>query len=1459
MARVGEVTSIPADKQIVIVGGSFRQLSAASGLAELADTVTDPQVFVFSKEFVQEAKDAAEGVLRDSPPRAKSPQGDAEAGVWVRLFAATQPPPDAIGDVSATVLSDMDHDLGDIAETTSLLAPVAPWFASAPSGEVAQEQASWVATTSLTSSQLASTAASSASPLLATLPAYVRRLRRIHLAAAAYRHTATARRRWARTAADRAVSSCQCAHAASMNLSRLGSSLQDKTAQTAAALSPRLSRWAKVAGRVPTYLQRLDRIPLVPAVAKAASAAAGRDVATLGSSVPREAVRGWAEQCGRGVEAVRAELASLRAQTSSFFSDSPLLEGAFGAGDASAASAAPSGSSAIAVAGATGQAGDTAARALLEAGSSGAAALERASRASEGEAQAVMRAAREAARRAAAALEAGAGSTGVTASGSAGGLSIMEVVSELEAAVGGALDEALPRLVRADAEMVVLQASVEASLRGAQELLGRRIGGVALKQEALVTLFARRRAVEEAGDVLAELCNELEHLRSLPKAYAAAVAEAVRRNAFTQELNARLRAVADELGRLRATEAELRDRFARRLGSHLPVGLLPGLDERPPHVQIACIPASSALPVVSADDAEAAAEAVASAGVAVALQPRAEPGSPAAASLGSASIASDAPAGGRLAGADGAEGVSGSGRDSPGLPLVPLLSAGSVAGGEDAPNDALGSAARTLQAVAAADEAMTVRVADLERENASLRAELLSLMAVVRVEGADSDNGGEDGEAGASGRRAGKLHGTAPAAGVGGFRLDRGVSGETGAGSSPQASPQTDLSSPHGSPEEAASVAPSAASAVGLSTPARHHTDTGPAPTPDSEASSVLAAALPLAELSKAAGLTMVPVAAAANTASAAEAEAGGANACGVQAGEPLTEASRVAADGLAASGAGAQAAAASPVRAALSEGGEGRAAARPRATSDAAPLAGGPPQAVGPPASPVQRPAAGGARTAPSPPPVPARSMRAASDGASPRAHRQGAASAHSSATVAREALQRIYELASFHEAEFQRHRRSIVTMLEALQGILEPKPHEIYGIEGYQQVQGAPDSLGGLGEASGTEHVGVVRRGGQPLAEQEDGFVSRAVSHSRGRDAGLRLLRDAASLHVSGARGSAYSGSAADDASLVREAGTLITAGSAFPLPPAAVLSESAPTTPRADAALLQPPKRAAQGIPQGGAARPTLPPPLRPLESIAVPRLTSAPVHGSADAQGPKRLSLTAGPVLTGLVSPEDSSGGSGPFRRSASGGGGAAAAPRRVAHSATSPAASPPTVSSADVTERVRCMAAALREASSLGQSLRNRCDALILRDRSRVSFLAFRTGDLALFTRASVAGSSAARRLFVALHHNCPRLYLDATTVEDAAKGGGEDLPDVVLVRIATIRRVEVGQVADPASVAASASRSAHVPSGLQPGEAYWEASGEAMYTMTRGVVRTSPALGPTHIPSGTREPPALDA
>ena len=64
--------------------------------------------------------------------------------------------------------------------------------------------------------------------------------------------------------------------------------------------------------------------------------------------------------------------------------------------------------------------------------------------------------------------------------------------------------------------------------------------------------------------------EELAHVRNMPQAYEAALAEVVRRRSFGRVYVSKVEAVAESLARLRASEVRHRERFLRRHGANLP-------------------------------------------------------------------------------------------------------------------------------------------------------------------------------------------------------------------------------------------------------------------------------------------------------------------------------------------------------------------------------------------------------------------------------------------------------------------------------------------------------------------------------------------------------------------------------------------------------------------------------------------------------------------------------------------------------------------------------------------------------------------------------------------------------------------------------------------------------------------------------------------------------------------------
>ncbi|KAA0150714.1 hypothetical protein FNF29_05051 [Cafeteria roenbergensis] len=1489
----GEVNASAGDL-IVIVGGKFKQLDSDTTPARLADeTGESAELFVFTRDFVVQAQEAMD--VAASPG-----DGGSAAASGVRASADLGPAP--LGDVRAALLGDADAPLGDEAAVRELLAPVAAWFAGLDHEELSAERETWTAAVTPGADGESAAAAGSSgagssmagSPLLATLPSYIRRLRRLHLALAAYRRTAVERARWAEAAHQRAVDSCRCGDAAVRNLGRLAASLRAKTRAAADRLRPKADRWTRMAARAPTYWSRLEKIPVSRAMLPGT---AGEAVATLADTVPEGAMRGWAEACGSNAVALKGAVDGLLEDVRAFL---------------------------VGVSKAT--------------------------------SQALMRRARQAARQASDVL-ASAVAGGSTAPGGATASVIMTAITELEATLSEALDEALPALKAEDEKAVAAQGSVAEALGACRKVLLHRLGAVAQRQSDIVSLFTRRGAIEAAGEVLGEQCAELEHLRSLPKAYAAAATEAVRRRAFTHELNSRLRDIGEELGRMRAQEAERRDQFNRRLGQHLPSSLAPWLQERPPHVEIRCFPTATAVPPVTRKEADAIAEAIGGGGSALAGR-----------SSGNAASAASAGDGSPLS-----EQVSGRGSPTPGDSSP--TEAGTDAAARRRSAD-VASASRALRAAADEEARERMRIVRLEHENASLVAELTALLAVVEV-GSDSSSdsssesaGGSDdegdGATGLGGERRRKRRKSSAA-------RSAGVSKRAGAAVSSPASSDTDfaMASPDVAPgpprvasrsaalpsrsppmcsdgdedadgdDEAsgrlrnavasprsggASAPASAATANDAPRSFQRRFDAAPpgmpdlgspsaAGSPESAAGAVARGLSGVSGGSAGAGGEPAPAGRGAPDEADAGPRSGGVR---EHASSSAGKAAKVPAAGRAAVSEGGSG---SPVRTVARAGSRGQGALpmRPHgatqrgvadrdATDDASDAAAGasgpddavsppvtlvddaagagagdadgsstPPQAVGPVRSPAQRPTQQPHALA-----VPLLTTRAVSDGESP--HRR---SPHRST---RRCLQRVYELATLASSGAAKAMGPLSAALEAAQAEAERMAAPAYG--------SAPDAPG-MDLSRAAAAATPLRLKAATRTPPGGPHAARPGAEPRSREAGLQLIREAADMAAkpptahrpggpSGGAGSGLGIAAQGTPSAVAAAaGYAPGRGGQFPLRAAPVLSESEPPTPNRSLHPFQSPEGtddaadesggADEASPGAGGGRKQTDPGSAGAASGATarasaPRITAPGPGRLGDWMGavtgrPSRLPPTSQPLAARQLARARSSAALPGSRTTSSGSssagaGAAGGAGQRVAaaYAAVSAAhavimASPGRASAAGDSEGFPCraqewdgtpassrvypetvvnvvrrMAKQLDDAVRVAQSLGKRMGELEQRDQKRVSFLDFRPGDLALFMRAQVRCPATGNPVYVVLHHGCPRFYLSEPAADDA-RDGDEAWPDLVLVRIESVSARIAGH---------RGTRDNRV--SVEPGATFWEAAGTPLYTMTDGIVRTSPAL-----------------
>jgi hypothetical protein len=637
---------VEPDDQIVIAAPSFQRLTGGkvNNYRE-----GDEELYVFSKQFVGVATELVAG----GGDKSTLPSTDGVVGVLASLGR--------LGDVKEALLGKSGLTSFDPERVREALARVAPWFSSSESAELEHERQAWEKTvgTSTGWETDSVSVSSSGSPLLAALPAYRLRLRLLHLAAAVYRQTVAERAGRSKDVEQRAIESCRCAQAAANNLSRLRGSVQAKIKHLLSSVVPRLARWKHLAGNVDGYLKRLEGIHLCAPLCSEGHR-------TLGDTVPSAAIRRWAKQCLEGCRRLQEDVDRLSEELSRFDADTATFLAFFRSSSPTVVAS----STAVAPASSNATTDSFDAASVFAAMEEATAALTTTRDKTENQARSLMRATRDAVLMAEEAASLAEGSP--TSSSSA----VLETIRTLEQLSAKALSTELPGLVALDKEACDLQDKVLEQTVGCRWVLARSLASVSRLQDMTVSLSSSRRTVESAAHVLERQCGEIEHLRALPHAYSAAVTEVVRRRLFVDAMTAEVREAMERLGRLRAEEASQRDAFNARVGQHLPQGLFPGLQERPMHVEVRCFPRTTALPELSPEDADEAADQV--------------------------------------------EGLEGVGKGS-------FLGASrAVASSPDDPTS------RAMRAVQTADEAEARRVRELQLENSRLKSQMRALVSLLK-------------------------------------------------------------------------------------------------------------------------------------------------------------------------------------------------------------------------------------------------------------------------------------------------------------------------------------------------------------------------------------------------------------------------------------------------------------------------------------------------------------------------------------------------------------------------------------------------------------------------------------------------------------------------------------------------------------------------------------------------------
>jgi hypothetical protein len=146
----------------------------------------------------------------------------------------------------------------------------------------------------------------------------------------------------------------------------------------------------------------------------------------------------------------------------------------------------------------------------------------------------------------------------------------------------GSQNEVMEAIMRTDKELRehVVDCSNLKNMLG--EALFVRMRSVARLMTGMRPTKFMINALREASFQQAGNFGNLEHVHQLPTAYASAQLEVVRRRAYGRRLVADASSAEQRWRQMRHEELELRKRFLREHGQHLPTNLIPGLADAPP-------------------------------------------------------------------------------------------------------------------------------------------------------------------------------------------------------------------------------------------------------------------------------------------------------------------------------------------------------------------------------------------------------------------------------------------------------------------------------------------------------------------------------------------------------------------------------------------------------------------------------------------------------------------------------------------------------------------------------------------------------------------------------------------------------------------------------------------------------------------------------------------------------------
>ncbi|KAJ3202029.1 hypothetical protein HDU67_000840, partial [Dinochytrium kinnereticum] len=134
------------------------------------------------------------------------------------------------------------------------------------------------------------------------------------------------------------------------------------------------------------------------------------------------------------------------------------------------------------------------------------------------------------------------------------------------------------------------------------QVLISRLQTISNLQSSIATVMPLLTTLSGTLNSHSQAFGQLLHVHRMPPAWGAALVEIVRRKEYVKVFLSRAKDMAEVLAKYRTQEEKRRENFKNEIIRYLPVGLVSGLDDRPPYCEISVSNTKDSLPNVTKDD-----------------------------------------------------------------------------------------------------------------------------------------------------------------------------------------------------------------------------------------------------------------------------------------------------------------------------------------------------------------------------------------------------------------------------------------------------------------------------------------------------------------------------------------------------------------------------------------------------------------------------------------------------------------------------------------------------------------------------------------------------------------------------------------------------------------------------------------------------------------------------------------